>query len=755
MRWLTEDLGLLPATVDHFALGLSMPYERRDGRPQENALVYPLRLADGALYKRYGYYNVPGVTLNPTDEGGWTPGPARAYYAEAVGGRKKLFVCAGAKDLWRHWQEIHTDERTRDLVLTSSTGGPEFPEEWNGHGFWRRWDEVYLGHENSEAGEHVVAKLLKLMGRQARRAAAPSQYGKGWTDFWQCGGTPDEFVRLLAEAPAVEHRELITEITDRGAAGADAAGAYAYDPVDVNGAFHRGHLYYPVRILQRGREAGRAASGRDDAFPVEWLETVVVKSDRTVHRAEWVAAPRGKRSQDRVLRLDDGTLIDREPQPNKYGTWSWPSIKKYLDGKSVVRPLREILRDVLTHLRASVWLPYEEDYAMLALTVPVTYAQNVFESVPLLFANGPKGSGKSGLGRAMALVCANAYVCGQSSAASIARFIDESRGFVVLDDLEVIGCRGGEFGELAQALKLSYTKKTATKIWTDVKSMRTRQLNFYGVKLINNTSGADDILSSRMLRVQTRRIPDHCKEEFLRRKNLDPSALASLRDELHTWAFESVSSIDREYRRLFPKVTDRAQEIEAPLKVVALLSGDATLGAALEVALARQKVSANDPEDPRALLRSALRGLVVQGYRRFSATHLLMEMRTLAHHDPDKTPASEAPDWSRVEWVGRMLRSRGLVDPDARTHGRKRLYGANLRLYDIHPDFAAEVARDYAEEMRRKYGREDAALATEPRPWDAFCQGCAGCPYRHAGCEIMPRRMRAEATGIGGRKARF
>jgi len=747
MCWLTEVRGLLPATINHFGLGLSMPYERRDGRPQENALVYPLRLADGALYKRYGYYNIPGVTLNPSDEIGWTPGSVRACYAEAVGGRRSLFVCEGAIDLWRHWQETHADGRTGGLALTSSTHGPAIPEEWNGPAFWRRWEEVYLGHDNDEAGGEMIAKLLKLMGRPARRVAVPSRYGKDWTDYWQSGATLDEFVRLLDEAPVIEHRELINEITDPGETEAGAPGAYAYDPVDVNGAFHRGHLYYPVRILQRGCETNRAASGQDEAVPVEWLETVVVKSDRTVHRAAWVAAPRGKRSQDRVLRLDDGTLIDREPQPNKYGTWSWTSIKSYLDGKSEVRPLGEILRDVLAHLRASVWLPYEEDYALLALTVPVTYAQNVFESVPLLFANGPKGSGKSGLGRAMALVCANAYVCGQSSAASVARFIDESRGFVVLDDLEVIGSRGGEFGELAQALKLSYTKKTATKIWTDVKTMRTKQLNFYGVKLINNTSGADDILSSRMLRVQTRRLPDHCKEEFLRRRPLDATALAGLRDELHTWAFEAVALVDGEYRKMFPKLTDRAQEIEAPLKVMALLSGDAELTAGLEVALARQKVTPTDPEDPRFLLREALRGLVVQGYVRFSATHLLMEMRSLAHHDPDKSPAGEKPDWSRVEWVGRLLRSRGLVDPDVRTHGRKRLYGANLRLYDVHPDFAGEVAKEYAEEMREKYGQDEAALTVETRPWDAFCQGCAGCPYRHVGCEIMPRRMKVEAAG--------
>jgi hypothetical protein len=585
-----------------------------------------------------------------------------------------------------------------------------------------------------------------LAGREVRRVTVPQWYGKDWTDFWQAGGRIDEFVELMAEAPIIEHREQLNELNAPNDAEVDGPGVYAYDPIDINGAFHNGHLYYPVRILHKDCEITRIESGEEAVQAVEWLETVVVRSDRTFHRTAWIAAPRGKRFQDRVLRLDDGTLIDREPQPNKYGTWSWHSIKNYLDGNHTVRPLSEIIRDVITHLRAGVWLPYDEDYILLALTVPVTYTQNVFESVPLLFTNGPKGSGKSGLGRAMALVCANSFICGQSSAASIARFIDESRGFVVLDDLEMIASRGGEFSELVQALKLSYTKKTATKLWTDVKTMRTKQLNFYGVKMINNTQGADDILSSRMLRIQTRRLPDYCKEEFLQRTPLDPLALIDLRDDLHTWAFESVAKIDEEYRKQFPKITDRAQEIEAPLKVMALLAGDDELMAGLEVALARQRLTAADPDDPRALLREALKGLVAQGYVQFSPTHLLMEMRSFTHRDLDKSYASEIPEWSRVEWVGRMLRSHDLIDPDPQTHERKRLFGANLRLYHAHRDFVAEVMKEYEDEMREKYGHESAAMPVGTERWDAFCQGCASCPYKHVGCEIMPRRMEAEGV---------
>lgn len=366
---------------------------------------------------------------------------------------------------------------------------------------------------------------------------------------------------------------------------------------------------------------------------MERLETVVVRSDRTVHSAVLTPAPKGTRERERVMRLTDGTLIDREPQANKYGTWSWPSIKTYLDGKAKVRHLADILRDVAAHLRASVWMPNEEDYALLTLTVTVTYAQAIFDSVPLILLTGPAGSGKSEMGGAMARVCCNAYVCGQSSAASIARLIDESRGFVVLDDLEGIGGRGGQFGEIVQALKLSYDKATAVKLWTDVKSMRTERLDFYGVKMINNTRGANEILGSRMLRIQARRIPEGLREGFGDLLPTDDVRLNALRDELHTWTFENARLIESTYRSRYPKTSDRVDEIAAPLHVMAAITGDPRLSSHLEVALARQGRRVPNVQNPMELLRETLRDIVAQGYD---------------NRQPDPPLArNQKPDWPR------------------------------------------------------------------------------------------------------------
>lgn len=476
-----------------------------------------------------------------------------------------------------------------------------------------------------------------------------------------------------------------------------------------------------MRILNRSVDVEHKDSGEGIVRQVERLETVVVKSDRTVHTTVMTPAPKGTRFEDRVMRLTDGTLIDRAPTPNRYGSWSWHSIKAYLEGATKTRGLGAILRDVSAHLRSSVWLPHEEDYAILTLVVPVNYAQAIFDSVPLIFLHGPPGSGKSETGRAMARVAANAYVCGQSSAASIARFIDESRGLVVLDDLEAISSRSGEFGELSQALKLSYNRETAVKLWTDVKTMRTMRLNFFGVKMVNNTQGADHTLGSRMMRIQAQPIPNRIKEQFLGLAPTESTKLKALRDELHTWTFVNVALIEEKYRKLFPKNSDRACEIAAPLKVMASLADDPELRSMLDLALIRQDRKSLDVDDPVKVMREAIKNLIAQGYETVSITHVVLEMRYILSHAFGRSYLDAVSDWAQAEWAGRKLRSEGLIETGEACARRIRVWGSNLRFYRI---------------SRRHIDKVKASLAGEhikppagvQNPQD-FCRTCETCQY--------------------------
>ncbi len=78
---------------------------------------------------------------------------------------------------------------------------------------------------------------------------------------------------------------------------------------------------------------------------------------------------------------------------------------------------------------------------------------------------------------------------------------------MVIDDFEELGSRGrnGEaaFGDVQQIIKFAYKKETAYYDLNDAKGELMR-LRFYGVKVITNTQGVDEIVGSRMFKIATR-----------------------------------------------------------------------------------------------------------------------------------------------------------------------------------------------------------------------------------------------------------
>lgn len=403
--------GLDSETIRYFGLGLSEPYTGSDGVTRKDAVVAPMRSPEtGAFLKKMAYICVPEVTQNPLDRNGWMKGEPQTYFADVKRKQRFLFVCEGLKDVWRHWQALRKAESIDEFMLISSTHGGAFPAEWKSEAFWSGWEAVYLGQDNDEAGKKIVERLLDFIGREARRVEVPEEFGKDWTDFWQHGGDAEVFRALVDQAPVASGAAVVVSAPAPDS-NAPRIGRFSFNLIDINGAYVNGFLYYPTEthIVKRDDDTGSI---------VERLETVVIRSDRTIHRAVYAPAPPGTPLNKRVLKLTDNTVIEKEPHASSVRTWDYESIDRYIKAKTSTRPLGAILTDVLAALQQAVWLPYEEDYVVLALAVPVTYVQSVFESVPLLLLNGPAGTGKSQTGNTMARLCANGTVIGQVSAAS-------------------------------------------------------------------------------------------------------------------------------------------------------------------------------------------------------------------------------------------------------------------------------------------------------------------------------------------------
>lgn len=740
--YLLETRGYTAKTIERFKLGLSEPYKKDGEVVHAYALAAPLLGLDGNFYKKYVNYAIPGVTEDnrPKKQKAWSPGEARAYYNGDARAKRWLFVCDGLKDLWALHQLLEGTKLIDQLALVSSTnGGGGMPAEWKAPAYWERFEQVFAGHDNDKvdtltgkrAGDEHAKAVARVAERDVRRVAPPGV--KDWNDWLLAGHMAEEFKVLLEEAEVINIIEKVED--DDG----ESLGRFSADPVSIVGEYHNGYLYEAVRTLVRERSE---ATGE----VVEHYNTIVIRSDRTQHRAQQMPAPKGTPEHCRVWRLvPDGTLLSRMPEPNPNLTWSWPAIRGWLEKKDRSMSLKDLLTTVQNHLRGSVWLPFEHDFSMLACAVVASYVQEVFDAVPLVLVTGPAGSGKSEMGEAMRSMGANSRnVLARVSAATLARYIDATRGLVVIDDLEQIAVaansKDSQFDDLVQTLKLSYKKSTAMKMVTEFKNGHAyqREFNFFGIKVINNTRGSDAILGSRMLTIQTRHMPAHVKVD----KSLKspPEVLHELRNQLHTWAFNNVKAVAETYQAIFPNKTGRQDEIEAPLRVIAAISGDETLSETLEKALARQKNTSSDPYSPEEVLREALESIMRRSIERdgvvptwVTVTQVMMEMATLVDVNFGKEFTTSLASIEKPEWVGRALLQR-YVDPDA-PRQRTTMYGKGLRAYRLTEEFIGSALSKLVEES-------PALVSGEPQRsenFKAFCQACINCPYR-LHCDMQKAR---------------
>ena len=734
-------------TINEFKLGLSFSYTKQDGLTTVDALVVPIRKEDGSFANVNAYYAIKDVTQNPTNENGWMKGSPQAYFTHPYRKQTKIFICEGIKDAWVIYQNLKQNNLLKDILVSSSTHGSSIPDTFKDESFWGKFDKIYLGHDHDSAGDRIAEKLTEYIPKDCYRVKCPisyaqnakytasgevkpqSEWGADWTDFFKADSCIEEFLALLDDALTCTTKIDESEHQDNF----NIEGRFNVSPTDINNAYINGKMYYPIQTLVRKKEFDEY----NQEYFVERYETVVVRSDGTVHKAVKSPAPKGTPDSERVVRLSDGTLIRSEPKANDYGTWKWNNIDAYIKGKLKVRETKDIYEDVYKVLKKSVWLPVKEDYVILSLIVLATYVQNIFESVPILFLNGQAGTGKSQTGIIMSKLSCNGSVIGQVSAASAARHIDAARGFVVFDDLEGVASKGGkdggQFSELVQALKVSYNKNTAEKIWTDVKTMKTERLNFFGIKMISNTSGADDILSTRMLRIQTLHIPDSEKGTIKKMNASDFAHIEQLRQELHAWGFMNCNKIENLSLANNEK-SGRFDEIALPLRVISSMVSK-ECSQKLETALSKQRTVVFESNEPIEVLKEAVKNLIKDGFIRFTVTQLILELRTLLDENFGANMTNEIPEWQRPEWIGRQLRTLGLLD--SVDLGRSTFYGKRLKVMQFNDYAVNEVIEELG-----------TTIDQIKEPFD-FCKGCSTCPYANSHCDFRAKRLQEEQKNIG------
>lgn len=737
-----DQFGISLKTAQRFRLGLSEPYPKvaatnSDSLIYKDVLVAPLRSEDGRFYTPYTYQSLCGITvdrrLHPIAR--WCTGPSRSYYSQRTTTRSEsILVCARIDDVWALSELIEGSRVERELLVIAPTPSvnADWPAEWQSEAFWASWASVLIGlpeEHNGAAADKAdqdakVLRLAALAKREVRRL--PPLVGTSWTAACKEGIRADALREAIQKATVLTERDVLACESSRYASA---------ESKDLSSAYHAGHLYEAIRVLEQ--------EGSADC-KLERYKDLVVRSDRSLHSVQEMPSPAGTSRQQRVIRLvPDGTPLQRVPVPSPYGTWRWPSVQAYVFQRSMSPPLGDLLGRLTKHLRACVWLPNSADYTLLSCAAAATYCQQMFDAVPLILVNGVKESGKTELGIAMSEVCANSPgPVGVVSAATMARLIDMTRGFVVIDDLErVMAKRSGEsvFSDLVQALKLSYKKQSALKLWTDTNNgMRVDRLNFFGIKLINNTGGVDDILGSRMLTVATRPMPKGI--ELPRHERLNSEECAELRDDLHTWAFTHVDDIRRTYLEIFPNSTTRAEEIAAPIRVIAQLSGVTTVQDVANGALRTPRTTG--AVTPVELMDEAIQCILVVSIREarqlrtaLTVEEVRMRMLLLEGHQFGKSHTTDIADVDRPEWIGRLFKQ--LFAKPESVPERFQMHGRGMRAWTL--DHAVMDRAATAAGVALK----DLHQIPDPK---VFCQDCASCDYVSVCSMQQEKAARARRT---------
>ena len=661
-RAVLADWKLSQCTIERFALGLKAPYRARGGdEVVERALSFPVFGVDGARLARFAFLNLEGYTRNPAHPVGWGVGTPLSYWSTVASPTMPLVVVPDVRSLWLLDQLLERGDGG-GLVLVSPSHGSDMPLEWASPRFWADWPDVFV-LDDGVRGPSLGDAVARAAGRAVGRVARPDGQAS-WFEALRAGlSGPDLRARLVAAEPwgVAAEREGVDE---------GDLGDFAFAPVHVANAFVDGNVYYPYLVEERTAEAESRRPGARETL-VQGYAVRVLRSDGRVLRVGALPAPRGAPDDAKVVALSDGTRISSEPAVSRFASWSFPSIQRYVrlrpsHPERLHRPLDLIAADVEAYLRDCVWLPRPDDFALLAAYVLATYVYQVFDAMPLLLVTGQKGSGKSEVAQALADLSCNGVVVGQASAAGLVRLMHETRGLLVIDDLERVGAgAGAASSELHQMLKVGYKRSSGRKPVVD-RAGNVVTLDFYGPKALTNTAGVEPVLGSRCLSVGTLPIPD-AVAAGLDLAGPDGARSQEIRDELHCWGMARAADVHQEYRGIARR-KGRREEIEAPLRAIAALAGP-TFAGRLAAALAAT-APARQVAGPAERVRSAVEASGAVG--RVAIQQLQLELALAGACGDELSP----------EAIGRAMLAAGLRTPDAEVT-RVRINGMLCRIVEL------------------------------------------------------------------------
>ena len=725
MDWLTAR-GLDAAkVVENFGLGL---LSESNGKGE--ILRVPLIDCDGVVTKRSAYYPVDGITSDEFGSRGKCKGSVAWSYSKARLNQKYLFICEGFKDQWMLAQQIEGTEHESNILIITSTHGTNIPEIGKQRSFYEGFDRVFLGHDNDGKADGAVKKLATALGARHRRVEVPEGYGKDWTDFFKAGGTSDQFYDILWKSSTIEVPIIECEEDSMTLEEYQIGTDYDLTSLTIAGySYRNGFMYYPIEAMHVGttmvkgvgavKAYGRRIRVLRSGKPEEGIEPQLLSFARLpLMQADDI-------SGGELWALSDDTIILDKPRAAPGSSFSRKAVNLFAERKYPERPTNELLEDIERHYRTQLYVS-DDDYKLLSLITLATHCQHIFDAVPLVMATGPAGTGKSTIGTVLRGLAANAMTVSITSAASLVRSIDSNRGFIVIDDLEEVAKAG--MGEIAQALKSSYTKETAIKRVTVMKAGEAimQDINFFGIKFFSNTRGMDEeTLSTRTLVIRTKKAP----RDFKINNKVPEGALLKLRDDLHVWAFSNVTRIRDAYENFDMQARDL--QIAAPLRAIAELTKNPTPYNEAIDRIMNRHVDQGDEQTPQGFLSDAVLNVYERGFDSVTIEQMQLEMQSVCPPNFGKESTSDIPEFLQSKWIKSQMYGLGWIGP--RSNHRARVTSTRIESPKGVFEFLPAVAAMHAE-TRSPDDIEKVRL-----PGQEFCKNvtrCVDCAYGNIDCQF-------------------
>lgn len=599
--------------------------------------------------------------------------------------------------------------------------------------------------EDAALREHLLTAVTTPPRGPSEKRAEPKSYGLTIADL-SSDNIPEHFFEMLDAHPRLKGawEGTLTDIKDTSGSGQDASLVTQLAHLGITDPRAVGAILFnapgrktakrpdAVRYIERTIHAMRSGlkpgvlpgTGLEDVVAdARWLSPAQDFRDglaffaRAVVTDVEVKTKKGEayreRCQDvRIIVSDRRALALRQPKrvPGRQalvqvrgtpyviarsgvtGTDRWRlfggrfNVRAFIGGKAPDVDVRQLYPYLRSRIEQHALLPDRADSDLVATYIVLSYLYRMFAAVPYLHLNGPKGSGKTTLGRVFTALGFNGLMVTSCSEASLFRTLDRTGGMFVLDEIEGMSTREASGEDAKTSILRAGYQKGATVTRQDTKDVHvTHSFDVFGPKVILNIRGLDDILSDRAIRIHTR--PATRWEAHELGRYVPPAhdkAWANLRDALYCLAMQNHSAIARLCEAMQDEdfgLINRDRELWFPLFVVGrCLDERGAYGLEQRLrALATSKAAEREAvraEGPEEALQEALLALLKE--RAASSAEVTLDeiLAVLAGWADvfDPLPTAKA--------LGRLLSTIGVAAVGRKTDAS----GHRVRVYEVSED---------------------------------------------------------------------